>query len=219
MSVRLAILLAAPPVFGVVLGYLSGGRLGRLRAIPVRALWLVWLAAAAQFAQYRIPALRGVVGLSVVFAVVLTWLALNLPRWPAALRIAGVLIVLGASLNGVAISLNGRMPYDSRAAVGAGLPAGDETPKNVAANDRTRAALLGDTIPIVALRALISPGDILIGGGACAFVLLAMRRPERRIHDRKTVLAPADAGALHPGRAGAAALHDRRAARARRLTP
>jgi hypothetical protein len=107
-------------------------------------------------------------GLAVVFGVVLTWLALNLPRWPAALRVAGVLIVLGAVLNGAAIALNGRMPYAA--------PAAHDTAKNVAADDRTRAARLGDTIPIAPLHALISPGDILIGGGACAFVLLAMRR-------------------------------------------
>jgi hypothetical protein len=216
MSLRFAILMAAPPIAGAALGYLSGGRLGGLRTIPVRALWLVWLAAAAQLAQYYVPGLHGAPALVVVFGAVLTWLALNLPRWPAAARVAGVVIVLGASLNGLAIALNGRMPYDARAAVAAGLPAGDETPKNVAATGRTRAAVLGDTIPLVPLRALISPGDILIGGGACAFVLIAMRRSDRRHRD--PLLAAPDAGAVHPGHPGPADLHDRRPARAGRLT-
>jgi hypothetical protein len=211
MSFRFAILIAAPPLAGVALGYLSGGRIGGLRTIPVRALWLVWLAAAAQLAQYYVPGLHGPAALAVVFAVVLTWLAVNLPRWPAAARIAGVLIVLGASLNGLAIALNGRMPYDAGAA-----PATD-TPKNVAADERTRVAALGDTIPLAPLHALISPGDILIGGGACAFVLIAMRRRERRIDD--IVLAPPHAGAVHAGRPGVAAGHDRRPVRAGRLIP
>ncbi|GIF21729.1 hypothetical protein Ate02nite_44590 [Paractinoplanes tereljensis] len=202
--------MAAPPLAGVALGYLSGGRLGGLRTIEVKALWLVWLAAAAQFAQYRVPILHGPVTLVVVFGAVLAWLAVNLPRRPVALRVAGLLIVLGALLNGLPIALNGRMPYDAGAATG-------ETPKNVAANEQTRAAILGDTIPLAPLHALISPGDILIGGGACAFVLLAMRRPERRPHD--AVPAPAVPGALHPGHPGAAALHDRRSARAGRLIP
>jgi hypothetical protein len=179
MSLRFAILIAAPPLAGVVLGYLSGGRLSALRTIPVTASWLVWLAAAAQLAQYRVPALHGPLTLVVVFGAVLAWLAINLPRRPAALRIAGVLIVLGAALNGLAIAANGRMPYTAAAATG-------ETPKNVAATEQTRAAFLGDTIPLDALHALISPGDILIGGGTCAFVLSAMRRRETTPRERSS---------------------------------
>ncbi|GAA2642313.1 DUF5317 family protein [Paractinoplanes durhamensis] len=219
MSARFAILIAAPPLAGAALGYLSGGRLGALRTIKIRALWLIWLAAAAQLAQYHVPALHGPATLAVVFGAVLAWLALNLPRWPRAVRIAGVAIVLGASLNGLAIALNGRMPYDAQAAAGAGLPTGGETPKNVAATTETRAAVLGDTIPLTPLHAMISPGDILIAGGACAFVLLAMRRQPRRHDDQDLALDSPDAAAPHAGRPGDAALHDRRPARAGRLTP
>jgi hypothetical protein len=171
VSFRFFLLMAVPPVAGVAAGYLLGGRLAGFRAIRIRALWLVWLAAGVQFVQYSVG---GAPLLAVVFALVLVWLAVNLPRWPAAVRVAGVVIVLGASLNGLAIALNGRMPY-AHTDPGATT----ETTKNEPADTDTRLGLLGDTIAVPALRAVISPGDILIGGGACAFVVLAMRQPRR----------------------------------------
>lgn len=90
MSVRFFLLTIAPPVAGVALGYLLGGRLAGFRTVRVRALWLVWLAAGVQFAQYSLDGVRvfvehtvGVPMLALVFAVVLAWLAVNLPGWPA----------------------------------------------------------------------------------------------------------------------------------------
>src|SRR4051794_32726563 len=67
MSIRFAILIAAPPLAGAVFGYLSGGRIKGLLTLRVRALWLVWLAAAAQLAQYSVPHLHGAPALVVVF--------------------------------------------------------------------------------------------------------------------------------------------------------
>lgn len=90
MSIRFLLLTIAPPVAGVLLGYLLGGRLGGFRSIPIRALWLVWLAAGVQFAQYSVAGVRhfiedtlGVPMLALIFAIVLAWLAVNLPGWPA----------------------------------------------------------------------------------------------------------------------------------------
>jgi hypothetical protein len=110
-------------------------------------------------------------------------------------------------LNAAPIALNGRMPYDPAANAAVGLEAGVETPKNEPAHAKTRLAALGDTIPVPVLRKVVSPGDLLIGGGACALVALAMRRhrraggtPDDRIDD----LAPARPGVVH---AGHAALH------------
>jgi hypothetical protein len=130
--------------------------------------------------------------------------------------------MIGASLNAVAILGNGRMPYEPAAAAQAGLPAGVVTPKNEPADAGTRLAVLGDTIAIKPLRAVISPGDILIGGGACAFVVLTMRRrrrsgpaPETTItqevnHDPHTEPAAPRPGDLHAGGAGDPALLGRR---------
>jgi hypothetical protein len=209
----LLLLMIAPPVAGVALGHLSGGRLAGFRTIGVRALWLVWLAAVAQYA------VDGPAGLAVVFTSVLIWLAVNLPRWPAAVRLAGVAVLLGAALNGSAIALNGRMPYDPAAAAIAGLPAGAETPENEPAATATRVAVLGDTIPVPPLHAVVSPGDLLIAGGACAFVVFTMRRHRRsRSPDNPEEVKddlPHRPGAQH---AGDPALHGRRAHDRRQLT-
>jgi hypothetical protein len=219
MSFRFFLLTISPPVIGVAVGYLSGGRLSGFRGLRIRALWLVWLAAALQFAQYSVEPVRafaedtvGVPMLVPVFAVVLVWLGVNLPGWPRAIRLAGLAIALGAALNGAAIAANGRMPYDQGAVAGLGLRAGIETPKNEPAEAGTRLAFLGDTIGIPVLRKVASPGDVLIAFGAAALVVLAMRRarrPEETTDDPNPEPTPApDAG--HPADAGGAALHDRR---------
>ena len=215
------LLTITPVVAGVALGYLLGGRLAGFRTVRIRALWLVWLAAGVQFAQYSVGGVQHVM-LAVIFTVVLTWLAVNLPRWPRAIRVAGSMIVLGALLNGLAIALNGRMPYEPAAARDAGLHAAAVTPKNDPADADTRLAVLGDTIPTRPLRAVISPGDILIGGGACALVVFAMRRHRRSgpapephhaeevTHDPHPDQAEHHHGDLHPGGTGDPALHNRR---------
>jgi len=231
VSVRFFLLTIAPPVFGVALGYLLGGRLAGFRTVRVRALWLVWLAAAVQFAQYSLPGVRhvvedmaGVPMLALVFALVLAWLAVNLPRWPAAIRVAGLAIVLGASLNATAIAVNGRMPYDPVAAAGVGLRAGIETPKNEPAGAHTRLGFLGDTVPIPLLRKVVSPGDIVISGGATALVVLVMRRrrpgltAEEVNHDVDAGLEAHHPDDLHAGGARDAALYGGRAGLRGQLT-
>jgi len=195
MSPTFLLLTAAPPVLGVVAGYLSGGRLAGFRTLPIRALWLVWLAAAVQFAQYRWR--LGGPALALVFAIVLLWLAINLPRWPALIRVAGLAIVLGAGLNALVIGLNGRMPYSTAAAARAGLPAGVVTPKNAPAADGTRLAALGDTIPVPLLHKIASPGDVLISVGAAALVVLVMRR-SRHADSRDRAAAAGGPDGLHP---------------------
>lgn len=193
MSVRTLVLMMAPPLAGVLIGYLLGGRLSGFRSIRLVALWLLWLAALVQAAQYYLPGVRhfiedrlGVPMLVVVFAPVLIWLGINLRTWPPAIRIAGAVIALGAVLNGIAIAANGRMPYSPAAVEAVGLRPGQVTPKNEPVDAHTRLSFLGDTIPIAPLQKVISPGDVLISGGSCAVVVLAMRR--RR--DQPVVLQP-----------------------------
>ncbi|GAA1403688.1 DUF5317 family protein [Catellatospora coxensis] len=180
MSVQGLILLIAPPALGVLVGYLCGGRLAGLRGIRLSALWLLWLAAAVQAAQYYVTPLRHPALLILVFGLVLCWLAVNLAAWPRALRLAGIAITAGALANGLAIAANGRMPYEPAAAEAVGLRPGLTTPKNAPAHDATRLAFLGDTIPVALLNKVVSPGDVLIGAGTVALTALAMRRRRDR---------------------------------------
>jgi hypothetical protein len=170
------ILLLGPPAAGVAVGYLCGGRLAALRRVRISALWLLWLAAVAQAAQYYVTALRHPAMLVVVFGLVLAWLGVNLPNWPLAVRIAGAVIAIGAFANGLVIALNGRMPYEPAAVEAVGQRPGLVTPKNVPADPGTRLAILGDSIPVSVVEKVISPGDVLIGGATIAFVAFAMRR-------------------------------------------
>ncbi|GIF01665.1 DUF5317 family protein [Paractinoplanes rishiriensis] len=183
MSFSFFVLTAAPPVIGVLLGYLCGGRLSGFRTVRIRALWLVWLAAAVQFTQYFAPGVRhfvedtaGIPMLAPVFAIVFVWLGVNLWHWPTAIRLAGVAIVLGAAMNALVIGLNGRMPYDPATSVAVGNAPDREGPKNAPADSGTRLAALGDVIPVPVVRKVASPGDVLISGGIIALVVLVMRR-------------------------------------------
>ncbi|CUU53681.1 hypothetical protein Ga0074812_101179 [Parafrankia irregularis] len=174
--------LAIAPAFGVVVGYILGGRLSGFRFLRLTALWMVWLATFVQVLQYHVSGVRaaveerlGVPMLAVVFGLVLLWLAANLRGWQAEVRIAGLVVALGAGLNGLVIALNGRMPYSSAAAASAGLPTALTTPKNEPVDPATRLAFLGDFIPFSPLRSVLSPGDLLIGVGVTAVVVFVMR--------------------------------------------
>jgi hypothetical protein len=220
MSIRFFLLTVAPPLAGVAVGYLLGGRLAGFRGLRIRALWLLWLAAGVQLLQYESAGVRrfteetlGLPMLALVFGLVLAWFGVNLRHWPAAIRLAGLVIVLGALLNGAAIAGNGRMPYDPAAVEAVGLPAGIETPKNVPAGPETRLAGLGDVLAVPGLRKVVSVGDLLIGVGAAGFVALVMRRGRRAEEESDgTGVGPdTDRGAAR--RAGAAAVHRRRTTR------
>jgi hypothetical protein len=176
-------LLLIGPLIGLAFGWLLGGRLANLVKVRLRALWLLWLAAGVQAAQYYIRPLRtilqdrlGISMLAIVFAIVAVWLAVNLRPGPPVLRFAVAIILAGAALNATAIAMNGRMPYSVAAARTAGLPAGSANPKNAPADANTRLAFIGDVIPVAPLGKIVSPGDLLIILGAAATVAAAMRR-------------------------------------------
>lgn len=183
MSAASVVLLLIPPAVGVCAGYAAGGRLGRLTSMRFRAGWLLFLAALVQAAQYYAEPVRdlfehrlGVPMLALVFALVAAWLLVNLLRWPTPFRLAGTVIVVGASLNGLVILLNGRMPYSLAAARQAGFRQGLETPKNMPAGSGTALRFLGDIVPVSPLHKIVSLGDVLIVLGGSLLIALAMRQ-------------------------------------------
>jgi hypothetical protein len=167
------LLFAIPVVVGVAAGYAAGGSLRNLVATRFRALWLLWAAAAAQFADV-IPAARTGVFVA-TFAVAVGWLAINALQWPPVLRFSTLAVAVGGLLNCVVIAANGRMPYSTWAASKAGLGVGLQTARNVAATHATRLLPIGDVIPVPSLHAVFSIGDMLICLGIATMIIGAMR--------------------------------------------
>ncbi len=194
MRLTAVILFGAPVGAGVLVGYLCGGRLSGLSAVRLRRLWLLWLAAALQILQLTTtqvwPAGLGgparVALLAGTFVTGLAWLALNTPDRPGVMQFAVWTIAAGGILNGVAVAANGRMPYNRSAAATAGLRPGTLTAKNIAAGAHTRVPALGDIIPVAAVHAVLSVGDLLIIAGVIGLIASAMGqgRPGRRGQSR-----------------------------------
>jgi Family of unknown function (DUF5317) len=167
------LLFAIPVVAGLAVGYAAGGTLRNLVATRFRALWLLWAAAAAQFADLIPPARTW--ALLATFAVALGWLVINALSWPPAVRHGALAAAAGGLLNGVAIAANGRMPYSTWAAAKAGLGTGHQTARNIAATHATRLLPIGDVIPVPPLHAVFSIGDVLLCLGIATMIIAAMR--------------------------------------------
>jgi hypothetical protein len=176
MSMHAALLYCVPPIVGVAVGYLLGGRLRQLAGLRLRALWLLWPAAAGQLLALRlltgVPAAVAVVA---AFGAASACLAVNL-RDSRPVAVTGSVVLAGAALNAVAMVLNGGMPYSPAAAARAGGTAVADTVKNAAAQPGTRLLPLGDVIAVPPLHAVVSVGDLLITVGIAALVATSMHR-------------------------------------------
>jgi hypothetical protein len=180
----MAVLVIGPLAAGMLAGYAAGGRLRDLLRTRIRAVWLLWTAAAIQFVQFEMPAARDALGVPLlvpVFGLVAAWLLVNLPGRPRAVRLAVAVILLGGGLNAAAIAANGRMPYSVAALESAQVSPdqrarGERSPKHVAADDRTRLIGLGDVIPVRPLGKVVSLGDLVLLAGVAALLAAAMHR-------------------------------------------
>ena len=182
MNVYSAMLFIAPLAMGALAGYVAGGSLAGLLSIKLRALWLLWLAAAVQAAELYVRVLSRDVRLPLLVVTVAlagAWLAANLPGRPRAMKIAACAALAGGLVNGAAIVANGRMPYLPAAARAVGIAPGLATPKNVAAAPGSHLIALGDIIPVPPLHKVISIGDILIIIATIAIIATAMRAAPR----------------------------------------
>jgi hypothetical protein len=80
------------------------------------------------------------------------------------------------------------MPYSRWAAAAAGIGAGRQTARNVAAAHAARLLALGDVLPVPPLRAVFSIGDLLICCGIATIVIAGMRaRPGSPPRPRRPV--------------------------------
>lgn len=195
MNADAFVLFGAPVVAGAAVGYLCGGRLSGLLSVRLRRIWLLWLAAVLQCAQFSTSAwarygeVARVPLLVATFAAALAWLTVNTPRRPRLMQLSAWTAVVGGIANAAAIAVNGRMPYSRSAAAAAGLRPGTETAKNVAAGTHTHLLVLGDIIPVAAVHAVVSIGDLLIVAGVIGLITSAMHH----------VVAPKENPACTPG--------------------
>ena len=184
MTADVAGLFLLPVLAGVVAGYAVGGSLAGLTRTRLRALWLLWLAAAVQVGELSArPVGRDwrLSLLAAIFALAGAWLAVNLPGRSGALKAAVCAALAGGLANGLAIAVNGRMPYSPAAARIAGIPAGLATAKNVAAVPGSNLPALGDIIPVPPLHAILSIGDLLLIVATITLITAAMRQVPRHV--------------------------------------
>jgi hypothetical protein len=159
----------------VVAGWLSGGSLDRLGALPMRSRRLVWAAFGAQVLGTIVGGPLYAVGLAVSAGLVAVFLVRN-----RGVRGTG-LVALGLLANALVVGLNGAMPVSLDAAGRAGtttqhILTGDD-PRHELADRHTRLRALGDVIPVRApwRPEVVSPGDVLVAAGLAQLVLVGMR--------------------------------------------
>lgn len=183
---------------GLLLGLVSGGRLGRLAELPVRRGRLVAAAALAQLVGVGAgrlglspgPAYAAGMTASAVFAV--AFLLANR-------RLAGTgLVAAGLVANAAVLLANGAMPVSAYAAARSGAGAATVADgRHQPATAGTRLRPLGDVVAVPwPLRPeVVSPGDLLVAAGVAQLAFVGVRGRRRRRAARSAV----DAGAAQLG--------------------
>ncbi|MEN6357908.1 MAG: DUF5317 family protein [Armatimonadota bacterium] len=172
-------------IIGLIIAWLSGGKLDRLADLRIRCGWVLILAVALSFTSWAFrfsPTLKemhwlaGIVQMAEKFA----FLGFVL----ANLRIAGArLVIVGMVTNLLALSVNGGlMPASARAvAFVFGKKAATMPIHNSLMDAGTRLAFLCDIIPMrwpyALLPEICSIGDILITLGIVVAIIVGMRAP------------------------------------------
>jgi hypothetical protein len=176
-------------VLGIALAVALGGRLSRLLDAPLRCTWLVAAGLGVQVALFG--PLGGVLPTRVsglvhvgTYVLLVAWIVAN--RRHRTLLPLG----LGTLLNGLAIAANaGHMPVSRAAADAAGIEITSGTNVSAAAD---RLWFLGDVFALpraLPLTNVFSVGDILIGLGMIAFIVMTATQGGRAFSVRR-VLEP-----------------------------
>ena len=165
-------------VAGVALGYLLEGRLRALGQLRFRAFALLGMAFGIQVALPFAPGGWSSRLVLVSYSLIGWWFVVNIRQQPFALRCGLLVVAAGWFLNLLPITVNGAMPVSIGAFREVSLDRGAQSPlsirKHVLADRDTRLAWLGDVIPVVPLRSVVSVGDLLMGAGLAITVASAM---------------------------------------------
>jgi uncharacterized protein DUF5317 len=173
-------LLFCAVVIALLVGWLTGGRLGGLANVPLRGWPLMIGAAVASGVGVVVgDAADGTV--AVVATVAAAALLIVLVVRNAAVE--GIpLLAAGLLLNAIVVGANGAMPVSLDAAAAAGVATGPfatgDDARHVLAGPTTRLDRLGDVIavPLPHYPEVVSPGDVLVVAGVALLVVAGMRR-------------------------------------------
>jgi hypothetical protein len=160
----------------ILVGYLTGGRLGNLANVHFRWPVIGLVGIVLQFAPVAGTGGTLLLVASFLFLFVAAGVNYRLPGF--------AVILIGLWLNFVVITVNEGMPVTEHALVASGqvntladLRSGADT-KHHLASDRDELVPLGDAIPIPPpIHQAVSIGDLLAYSGAMWFVVRSMRRP------------------------------------------
>jgi hypothetical protein len=170
------VLVALTVAAGAVIGFLRGGHLRSLREIRLRRPALAGVALACQLA------LAGTGSNSAVRLILLVTAnaALLAFTWANRLVPGTGLLLVGFSLNAAVITVNSGMPVSPSALQAIGeQPVGIAQGKHQPLEAGDPLAALGDVLPVPALRAVYSIGDVAVAAGVGTLVANLMRPPRR----------------------------------------
>lgn len=166
-------------LFGVSVGYLTGGRLSRFESMRLRWWWLAIAGLGIQF----VPLPAGSSGtdllvrtlvLSLSYTLLVVFAAVNI-------RVPGmVLILIGLACNFAVIAANGGMPVRAQALLDSGqedvLASLENAAKHHLMTDEDTLQFLGDVIAVPQpIGQAISVGDVFMYTGLIWLIVAAMR--------------------------------------------
>jgi hypothetical protein len=167
-------LLLAALVVGLVVGILSGGKLGNVANLTFRWPWFVVAALVIREASILTPLAR-IDGVQYVYALALAAL-IAWTVWHAQLLRGALIVAVGAALNLIVIVANGaRMPVAP--AIAGRLVERGHAGQYVVMGSGTNLNWLADWIGVPGpLGGAYSPGDVVIGLGIAAVAFFATRQ-------------------------------------------
>jgi hypothetical protein len=167
-------------VVGIVIGYLTGGRLTAMGEADLRWPAALYLGIGIQVASLFLDGALGTGAVVVSYLVLMLFAARNV-------AFAGMGIVLvGVALNALVIGVNSGMPVRGDAIVASGYTTRDALDeirfddKRHLERDDDRLTFLGDIIPIPGVGEVLSFGDLVMSVGVADVIVHLMRTNRRR---------------------------------------